>query len=219
VVPRTASPRRARCGVRSRRTMGAEHWINGRKLRLHLLGTRSEGEDLAPSNIPCCRLAAEEQSRRKGPNRASRASRSLAIAESAADRRHRDGAWAPWGAAEDLQRFLQGPAAETGAREPWEARNLRLPLEVRQRLDEHRPILMDAGVAEATRGRLLAALVTERGPATGEQARPRWRRARRMERELPRPRCRQPARAGPPNRAIGDAASSWVDRAGAMACG
>ena len=74
-------------------------------------------------------------------------------------------------AADDLERFLQLPASETAVGEPWEERNLRLPVDLRRRLDDNRRILSEAGVPDATRARLIAATVHRRGPSTPEEAR------------------------------------------------
>jgi hypothetical protein len=74
---------------------------------------------------------------------------------------------------------LPEPAPEAAAPEtpdgaspeqPWEERNLRLPVENRRLLDEHRRVLSEAGVPDATRGRLIAAAVLEHGPATPDEA-------------------------------------------------
>jgi hypothetical protein len=74
-------------------------------------------------------------------------------------------------AADELERFLALPPQDTGLGEPWEERNLRLPVEPRRRLDEHRQALREAGVRHATRAHLVAATILQRGPTTGEEAR------------------------------------------------
>ena len=74
-------------------------------------------------------------------------------------------------AAEELERFLALPPEDSGLGEPWEERNLRLPVELRRRLDGHRRALADAGVRHATRAHLVAATILARAPTTGDEAR------------------------------------------------
>jgi hypothetical protein len=74
-------------------------------------------------------------------------------------------------AAEELERFLALPPQDSGLGEPWEERNLRLPVELRRRLDGHRRALAEAGVRHATRAHLVAATILARAPATGDEAR------------------------------------------------
>jgi hypothetical protein len=74
-------------------------------------------------------------------------------------------------AAEELERFLALPPQDSGLGEPWEERNLRLPVELRRRLDAHRRALAEAGVRHATRAHLVAATILARAPATGDEAR------------------------------------------------
>lgn len=74
-------------------------------------------------------------------------------------------------AAEELERFLALPPQDSGLGEPWEERNLRLPVELRRRLDAHRRALAEAGVRHATRAHLVAATILARAPTTGEEAR------------------------------------------------
>jgi hypothetical protein len=73
-------------------------------------------------------------------------------------------------AAEDLDRFLSLPVDQTGVGDPWEERNVRLPIELRKRLDELRRRLTAAGLTEATRAHLIAASLVLRGPRSGEEA-------------------------------------------------
>jgi hypothetical protein len=77
-------------------------------------------------------------------------------------------------AADDLEHFLQLPAAQSAVGEPWEERNLRLPVDLRRRLDDHRRILSEAGVPDATRARLIAATVHQRGPAPPKKRARSW---------------------------------------------
>lgn len=74
-------------------------------------------------------------------------------------------------AAEDLEQFLSLPSEQTGVGSRWEEHNLRLPAELRDKLDGHRRMLASAGVRDATRAHLVAATIILRGPATAEQAR------------------------------------------------
>jgi hypothetical protein len=74
-------------------------------------------------------------------------------------------------AADDLDRFLSLPADQTEVGHPWEERNVRLPIELRKRLDELRRRLSAAGLTQATRAHLIAASLLLRGPSTGEEAR------------------------------------------------
>ncbi len=74
-------------------------------------------------------------------------------------------------AAEDLDRFLSLPAEQSGVGEPWEERNVRLPIELRKRLDELRRKLTAAGLSQATRAHLITASLLLRGPSTTEEAR------------------------------------------------
>jgi hypothetical protein len=74
-------------------------------------------------------------------------------------------------AAEDLDRFLSLPAERSSVGGPWEERNVRLPIELRQRLDELRGRLAAAGLRHGTRAHLMAATLLLRGPSTGEEAR------------------------------------------------
>ena len=91
-------------------------------------------------------------------------------------------------AAEDLERFLSLPAEQTGVGEPWEERNIRIPVELRKHLDGLRDSLKAAGLGSATRSHLIAASLMLRwerpsrrgqrkpsfplrGPATPEEAR------------------------------------------------
>jgi hypothetical protein len=73
-------------------------------------------------------------------------------------------------AAEDLEQFLCLPCERTVG-ERWEERNIRLPAELRDRLDEHRRKFASAGVRDATCAHLVAATIILRGPTTAEQAR------------------------------------------------
>lgn len=74
-------------------------------------------------------------------------------------------------AAGDLDRFLSLPVDQTGVGDPWEERNVRLPIELRRRLDELRRSLSAAGLTQATRARLIAASLLLHGPNTSEEAR------------------------------------------------
>jgi len=74
-------------------------------------------------------------------------------------------------AAGDLDRFLSLPADQTGVGDPWEERNVRLPIELRKRLDELRRRLTTAGLTQATRAHLIAASVLLHAPSTGEETR------------------------------------------------
>lgn len=74
-------------------------------------------------------------------------------------------------AASELEQFLALPSEETHVGEPWEERNLRLPLAVRQRVDECRSALREAGIRHATRAHLVAAAVCIHGPKTSDDAR------------------------------------------------
>lgn len=74
-------------------------------------------------------------------------------------------------AADELEGFLALPVEETALGAPWEERNIRVPVELRRRLDEHRRTLIDAGMRHATRAHLVAATVLLRGPTTAEDAR------------------------------------------------
>jgi hypothetical protein len=74
-------------------------------------------------------------------------------------------------AAEDLDQFLSLPIEQSRVGDPWEERNVRLPIELRKRLDELRRKLTAAGLSQATRAHLIAASLLLRGPSTGEQAR------------------------------------------------
>lgn len=73
--------------------------------------------------------------------------------------------------AADLERFLALPAELSGVGEPWEEHNLRLPVELRRKLDEQRRTLREAGMRTATRANLIAAVLVLRGPSTSEEAR------------------------------------------------
>ncbi len=74
-------------------------------------------------------------------------------------------------AAADLERFLSLPSEQSGVGEPWEEHNLRLPIELRGKLDEQRRTLREAGIRTATRANLIAAVLVLRGPSTSEEAR------------------------------------------------
>jgi hypothetical protein len=74
-------------------------------------------------------------------------------------------------AAENLDRFLSLPSEQSGVGDPWEERNVRLPIELRKHLDELRRRLTAAGVSQATRAHLIAATILLHGPSTGEEAR------------------------------------------------
>lgn len=73
-------------------------------------------------------------------------------------------------AAENLDRFLSLPTEQSGVGDPWEERNVRLPIELRKHLDELRRKLNAAGLSQATRAHLIAASVLLHGPSTGEEA-------------------------------------------------
>ena len=74
-------------------------------------------------------------------------------------------------AADNLDRFLSLPTEQSGVGDPWEERNVRLPIELRKHLDDLRRKLSAAGLSQATRAHLIAATVLLHGPSTGEQAR------------------------------------------------
>ena len=74
-------------------------------------------------------------------------------------------------AAETLDRFLSLPTERSGVGDPWEERNVRLPIGLRKHLDELRRKLRAAGLSQATRAHLIAATVLLHGPSTGQQAR------------------------------------------------
>jgi hypothetical protein len=70
---------------------------------------------------------------------------------------------------EDLNRFL---ASSDGVlRAPWQERNVRLPINLRHDLDLLRDALTSAGLDQATRSHLIAAILTFHTPQTGEQIR------------------------------------------------
>jgi hypothetical protein len=70
---------------------------------------------------------------------------------------------------EDLNRFL---ASSDGVlRAPWQERNVRLPINLRHNLDLLRDALTSAGLDQATRSHLMAAILTFHTPQTGEQMR------------------------------------------------
>lgn len=70
---------------------------------------------------------------------------------------------------EDLNRFL---ASSDGVlRAPWQERNVRLPINLRHDLDLLRDALISAGLDQATRSHLIAAILTFHTPQTGEQMR------------------------------------------------
>jgi hypothetical protein len=74
-------------------------------------------------------------------------------------------------AAEDLEAFLSLPADQSRVGELWEERNVRLPIELRTRLDGLTRDLAAAGVVQATRANLVTATLLFRGPDTAEDAR------------------------------------------------
>ena len=74
-------------------------------------------------------------------------------------------------AAADLDHFLSLPVDQSRVGEPWEERNVRLPIELRKRLDALRRKLTAAGLSQATRAHLIAASLLLRGPSTTEEAR------------------------------------------------
>jgi hypothetical protein len=74
-------------------------------------------------------------------------------------------------AGEDLERFLALPAEQSGLGEPWEERNVRLPIELRKHLDELKQSLTAAGLGPAVRAHLIAASWLLRGPSTAAEAR------------------------------------------------
>ena len=63
------------------------------------------------------------------------------------------------------------PAEQSRVGEPWEERNVRLPLELRKRLDELHRRLNAAGLDQATRAHLVAATLLLRSPDTADDAR------------------------------------------------
>ena len=74
-------------------------------------------------------------------------------------------------AADDLEGFLSLPGEQTRVGDLWEERNVRLPIELRTRLDGLTRELAAAGVVQATRANLVAATLLLRGPDTAEDAR------------------------------------------------
>ena len=70
---------------------------------------------------------------------------------------------------EDLNRFLA--SSDDVLRAPWQERNVRLPLNLRHDLDLLRDALTSAGLDQATRSHLIAAILTFHTPQTGEQIR------------------------------------------------
>ena len=74
-------------------------------------------------------------------------------------------------AADDLEGFLSLPAEQSRVGDLWEERNVRLPIELRTRLDGLTRELAAAGVVQATRANLVAASLLLRGPDTAEDAR------------------------------------------------
>jgi len=96
-----------------------------------------------------------------GLHRANRVLTSVLEAHSPADIRE---------AADDLDWFLSLPPEESHVAKLWEERNLRLPFELRMRLDDLRDRLTAAGIAEATRSHLIAAIALRRGPNNAEEA-------------------------------------------------
>jgi hypothetical protein len=70
---------------------------------------------------------------------------------------------------EDLNRFLA--SCDGVLRAPWQERNVRLPINLRHNLDLLRDALISAGLDQATRSHLIAAILTFHTPKTGEQMR------------------------------------------------
>jgi hypothetical protein len=70
---------------------------------------------------------------------------------------------------EDLNRFLA--SSDDVLTAPWQERNVRLPINVRHNLDLLRDALISAGLDQATRSHLIAAILTFHTPKTGEQMR------------------------------------------------
>jgi hypothetical protein len=70
---------------------------------------------------------------------------------------------------EDLNRFLA--SSDDVLTAPWQERNVRLPINVRHNLDLLRDALISAGLDQATRSHLIAAILTFHTPKTGEQVR------------------------------------------------
>jgi hypothetical protein len=70
---------------------------------------------------------------------------------------------------EDLNRFLA--SSDDVLRAPWQERNVRLPINLRHNLDLLRDALTSAGLDQATRSHLVAAILTFHTPQTGEQMR------------------------------------------------
>jgi hypothetical protein len=70
---------------------------------------------------------------------------------------------------EDLNRFLA--SSDDVLTAPWQERNVRLPINLRHNLDLLRDALTSAGLDQATRSHLVAAILTFHTPQTGEQMR------------------------------------------------